>query len=459
MVAVPRLTVYVCAALVAASLSYGLLRMPLQVHDSVEEIIAAQQSPGVWASFTSTIGQTSYFRPLRIAESKLLFDMSRGHYFAAYKTFHIALLIAAFALFLGLLPVDTWTDGAAALFALTVFTGLHTFLGLVKEAYPVNHFLQVVVLVLLAARLSRARPRPAVDIAANLAFIAACLTLESGILVWVAATASRLAGRRGISDRGLAVMTAFLAAYGLVRFVWLAPNGLGMSNASGYFFERLEAVQIRDRFGAGLSRFTVYNVLASVATVLFSEPRGGVFVALRAWSLGDVPPRMWINVISSTITTVLIIAAFLRDRRSDFLVFAAVLLASAIASFAYVKDEIMSVAGVFYAIAAFWAVRDVLARHFRAVPAVAAALVLLIAGSGWSVRTIGVNHVLRAQAFAFHNDWAWIPEDMERRGTWPSDRATRAFVIDLRDESLRMPIVNPWFVPRWADRVFDIDYF
>jgi hypothetical protein len=75
------------------------------------------------------------------------------------------------------------------------------------------------------------------------------------------------------------------------------------------------------------------------------------------------------------------------------------------------------------------------------------------------VRTIGVNHVLRAQAFAFHNDWAWIPDDMERHGTWPSDPSTRKVVIALRDQSIAMPIVNPWFVPRWADRVFDIDYF
>ena len=83
----------------------------------------------------------------------------------------------------------------------------------------------------------------------------------------------------------------------------------------------------------------------------------------------------------------------------------------------------------------------------------------LVAGSGWAVRTIGVNHVLRAQAFAFHNDWAWIPEDMERRGTWPSDPSTRKVIIELRDRSIAMPIVNPWFVPRWADRVFDVDYF
>ena len=474
----PRLCAYACAAILASSLAYGLIRMPLQVHDSLEEIIAAQRSPGVWASFTSTIGETAYFRPLRIAETKALFDLSGGHYFAAYKAFHIALLAAAFALFAGALRIETGADLAAALFALTVFTGLHTFLGLVKEAYPVNHFLQVVVLVLAAVRLSKARGGRWIDGAAIITFVVACLTLESGILVWVALVASRAAGRRGVSDRGLAAITVLLAAYGLIRFVWLAPNVQGMANASGYFFERLEGAQIRERFGPGLTRFNVYNVAASMASVLFSEPRGGVLMFLRAWSLGDVPPRMWINVGSSVITTILVgiiawriivggpggsaprvTGSTTTDARADLLVFAAVLLASAVASYAYTKDEIMSVAGVFYALMAFWAVRDLLTRGLRAAPAVAVGLALLIAGAGWSTRTIGVNHVLRAQAFAFHNDWAWIPEEMERRGTWPADPSTRKVVIDLRDQSLGMPIVNPWFAPRWADRIFDTDYF
>jgi hypothetical protein len=48
---------------------------------------------------------------------------------------------------------------------------------------------------------------------------------------------------------------------------------------------------------------------------------------------------------------------------------------------------------------------------------------------------------------------------MQRRGTWPSNPATRNVVIDLRDRSLEKPIVNPWFMPRWADRLFEGDYF
>jgi len=447
----------------AGSLGYDLLQMPLQVHDSLDEIIAAHGSPGVWSSFTSSIGETGYFRPLRIAETKLLFELSRGHVFAAYKLFHIALVVAAFALFVAALRIETGTELAASLVALSVFAGLHTFTGLVREAYPVNHFLQIAVLVLVAMQLSRSRGGLGVDIAAVLALIAACFTLESGVLVWVVLAAARIMGRRGVSDGALVVLTVLVATYLVVRFTVLP---LGMQNASGYLAERLEAEQIRERFGAGLSRFTVYTVLASSSSVLFSEPRAGVIVLLRAWEAGDIPPRMWIAIGSSTLTTVLIgIAAWrlLRstrvdagphraDMRADFFVFAAVLAASAAMSFAYAKDEIMSVAGVCYAMAAFWAVRDQLDRVRHVGGALVLGAVLLATSSLWAVRVIGVHHALRTQAFAVRNDWATVSLDL------PKDPARRRFVTALRAEALSKPVVNPWFVPRWADRVFDIDY-
>jgi len=104
-------------------------------------------------------------------------------------------------------------------------------------------------------------------------------------------------------------------------------------------------------------------------------------------------------------------------------------------------------------------VRDLLVRPHRAAASVLLGAALLAAGSAWSIRTIGVNHLLRTQAFAIHNDWAWVPDDMQRRGTWPTEASTQRFVIGLRDSSLARPIVNPWFVPRWMDRVFDVDNF
>jgi hypothetical protein len=458
----PRVCVAICAALIVGSLGYGLLHMPLQVNDSLPKIVDAGHSPGVLASFTSEIGTTD-FRPLWVAEIKLLFDLSRGHVHIAYKAFHIALLLAAFGLFVAALCIETGVDLAASLFALSVLVGSNTFTGLVKEATPVNVYLPIVVLVLLSRHLSRIRHAWWVDAAAMLSLIAACLTLESGVLVWVALVAGRLAGGRGVSDRALLCITVVMVVYLVVRLTMLP---LDTQNASGYLAERLEPEQIRERFGAGFSRFSIYTVLASISSVIFSEPRDGTFVVLRAWKAGDIPPRMWINIASSVMTTVLIGLAAWRlsrsmpvaaephrdDMRADFFVFGALLAASGVASFAYAKDVIMSAAGACYALVAFWAVRDQLLRVRRVGAAVAMAVVFLAASSLWAVRVIGVHHVLRTQAFGFHNEWAAMRDHL------PDDPAGRRLVSAMRAEALSKPVVNPWFVPRWADRVFDIDY-
>jgi hypothetical protein len=332
----------------------------------------------------------------------------------------------------------------------------------VKEATPVNIYLPIVVCVLLAILLSRSPHTWWVDAAAALAVIVACLTLESGVLVWVALVAGRIVGRRGVSDGALIGITVLMVVYLVVRLTMLP---LDTQNASGYLTGRLEPEQIRARFGAGLSIFNVYTVLVSISSVLFSEPRDGTFVAWRAWQAGDIPPRMWINIVSAAITTVLIgITAWrLRsatvasepyrdDIRADFFIFAALLTASAVVSFAYAKDVVMSTAGAAYALVAFWAVRDHLIRVRRIRAAVALAAVLLIASSLWAVRVVGMHHALRTQAFAFHNDWALM------RYNLPKDPAGHRLVSALRADALSRPVINPWFIPRWADRVFDIDF-
>ena len=81
-----RAVVWLSAAALAAAIAIGVWRIPVQAHDAIDEIVAGHQSPGVWASFTSTIGSTSYFRPLRFAESKALMDLSGGRYQLAFES-------------------------------------------------------------------------------------------------------------------------------------------------------------------------------------------------------------------------------------------------------------------------------------------------------------------------------------------------------------------------------------
>src|SRR5687768_6622365 len=149
---------FTLASLVALAIAIDLLWMPVQVSDSLGEILDAQASPSPWASFTASLHSTAYLRPLRIAQIKALFDLAGGeHYWLVYRGFHALLLIAAVLLFTAALRVSTTIDFAASAFALAVLVGLRTFRGLVQEAFPINHFLEMVVFCLIALNLARSR--------------------------------------------------------------------------------------------------------------------------------------------------------------------------------------------------------------------------------------------------------------------------------------------------------------
>jgi hypothetical protein len=356
-------------------------------------------------------------------------------------------------------------DVCAAAFALTVLTGMHTFRGLVQEAYPINHYLEAAVFCLLALNLAQSTPRHVVDVAAALTFAAAALTIESGLLVWVVAVAAWLAGMRGISARGVAAMTVLLAGYLYLRFTGLSVGLPTLDErSSGYLFERLDPAELSVLFDDRLALFYVYNVVTSVLSVILSEPQSGVFVAVRAWMTGDVPPRLPLAVVSSLATTAAIAWAMLdvvrrpagRGTNSRLLfVFAAVLAANSVLSFSYTKDEIVSVAGVFYALAAYAAVAHLFGRSPSAGRAGTIVLVgLLIAAPAWAVRSLGVHHVLRSQAFKHRNDWAQMPATWQRNGLWPAVARQQQLILDLKDDALDMRPPNPGLSPRWMNRVW-----
>jgi hypothetical protein len=381
------------------------------------------------------------------------------------------LVAAAVFLFIAALDVRSWADAGAGMFALTVFTGLHTFRGTVREAFPINHFLEIVVLCLVALNLARLRGGWWVDLAAAVTFVVASLTLESGLLVWVVLCAAWACGLRGVSRRGLVLVTVLLVAYFGARFALLHAGTPGLSErSSGFWLEVLEPDELQRRFGDGPLPFYAYNVGASIMSVLFSEPQDGVFVAVRSWLSGDVPPRVYVAVVSSILTTLLIGWATVaclrglatsrnRPRDALLLLFPIVLVANAALSYAYTKDEIITVAGAFYALAAFAAVRYLVDRvvsagsgEATAPGTLAVVALMLVVAALWAVRSAGVHHMLRVEAFKVRNDWASLPPDRYAGGTSPSDQRAAALVRQMRRSAFEARVTNPYLLPRWADR-------
>lgn len=464
----PRAAAYALAWVFAIALACDLLWMPVQVGDSLGEILGAQQSSSAWASFTDSLGTEAYLRPLRIAQIKGLFDLAQdSHYWLVYRGFHALLLIAAVMLFVRALRVSTMVDVAASAFALVVFVGSYTFRGTVREAFPINHFLEMVVFCLVTLNLARSRGGFWIDVGAALTFVAAALTLESGLLVWVVAVAAWLVGWRGVSARGLAMMTALLIGYLGVRFIYLSTGVPGLSERSaGYLLERLDPPELQQRFGSQPLWFYAYNILASISSVLSSEPQDGVFETLYSWLHGLPLPRVMIPVATSIATTALLVWAAARRalRRTAFddtartiVIFVLVLVANATISFAYAQDEIMSIAGTFYALAAFGAMRDALLRAPSLRPAASAgcAVLLCALATGWSVRAAGVHFVLRSQAAKHQVDWVALPGRWQRDNNWPSDPAEQRLILQLRDDAVHLTLPNTRAGgPRWVGRLW-----
>ena len=461
-----RTWAYVLALTCAAALAYDLLRMPVQVFDALEEMLAAQRSTSIVATFWSAAYNAAYLRPLRIVQINLIFDAAQGHYWLAFRGAHAATMVCCLLLFTRALRVRTVADLCAAAFALTVVTGLHTFRSTVQEAFPINHFLEIAVMALVTLNLSQARPRLVVDLAALVTFVIAALTLESGLLVWVVAITAWALGMRGVSTRGVVAMTILLAGYFYVRFGLLAVGTPGLlERSSGYLFDVLDPPELTRLFGDRLAVFYAYNVVSSALSVLASEPQSGVFVTLKAWLAGRMTSGLWITFLSSVVTTTLIAAAAMRVlrwyRSSDnsdrlILVFGVVLAANATLSYAYTKDDIMSVSGIFYGLATYAAVRLLIGRVTPANRTVAVALttILLVTGTAWSVRSLGIHHVARTYAFKTRNDWASQPGNWKRSGRWPADEQSQRLILQLRDDALSMRMPNPHFEPPWMERLW-----
>lgn len=140
------------------------------------------------------------------------------------------------------------------------------------------------------------------------------------------------------------------------------------------------------------------------------------------------------------------------------LVCLAVTAANAAICYAYTKDEIMSTAGVFYALAVFAAVRTVLAR-FAAVPrsvfaSVAVSVLLLVSSATWAVRATGLHYYMYYSGYYLRNEWATVEVWLREQRVEPTEEGTR-LVETLRSAAIEMPTLNPYFLPRWAERWFE----
>ena len=177
-----------------ALVAYEVCRIPVQVSDSVGNLLQVQRQT-LGEVFVGQFSNGAYVRPLLWAQIKVAYASAGGRETLMFKGDPRRPAPAARAA--GPAPdAGALATGGAwpPCWRRWCSSALHTFDGLVREAFPINSFLTVALCVLAVLALADGEPAWWRDAAAAVILAAAILTLESGVLVAVAAVA-RAAGR------------------------------------------------------------------------------------------------------------------------------------------------------------------------------------------------------------------------------------------------------------------------
>ena len=470
---------YAYAGLVAVGVGYFLVDLPIQVTDCYGNMVKAAQGT-LGALVNGEFHQVAYLRPLGWAQLRILMDVSRGHYFEWFRGWHVGQIALLVVLFLRLLRPRTLAGAAVVPLGLAALIGIHTFAGTVRESFPVNMFLTVLICCFAAADLALGpafapddpalrRGRVFRDIAAALIFVFATLSVESGILVAVVFVSAFLVGARGVSRVGVAAQVLLVVGYLVLRFSILHIGSPGLEErTSGYGFSRLDPNALIEKFGPRPLPFYAYNVASSLLSVLLSEPREGVWVATRDYLGGHTRPFQIVNVIASALGTVLIVRYLWRRRRewlarrfdrSDQLVFIFLGMAGANAtvSYAYTKDVILASAGAFYAVALAVAARDFIESTSRlpVARAVVPTLFLVMLSSAWAFRAVDAHMGLRIAAAKMRVEWAYVDSWLERNNDAPKDAAALALKQHLQDDAVTHHPLRPTLAGDWVEWLSD----
>ncbi|MBI4888583.1 MAG: hypothetical protein HY824_15915 [Acidobacteria bacterium] len=457
------------AGALALGLSWVIVHSPLTLYDGLAPILNARRSPSVIETFTRTLDSAGYWRPLRLVQIKVLFDLFPSDPTPVFKAVHVALVFAATLLFALWLRPRSVVEFTAAATALMIVVGHHSFLTLISEEYPINHFLEMMALTIATALLARGAPRWWKDLLVPLLLVAGLLTLEMGILIAVAAVACWMVGWRGVSGRGVAACLVVVALYLWVRFGVLHVPSPGLDEReTGWWLERLQPEEIVARFGSNPLPFYAYNLMAALLDVLLSQPRAGTWYMARAWLDHDIRPWMVIHLVSSALVSgallVSAVAALNRWRRAaleerDRFVLVALALVSAntALSYGYVKDEVLSVGAAFYAAGAFAVLAHLGARvRERSGAHLAAAVLLVCVSSLWSVRAAGTFFGVRSSVYKTATDWGRFSLERDLPEDWELD-ATRRLFLELRQKNVGGQVPSPAFTnERYVQRYVEI---
>jgi hypothetical protein len=343
------------------------------------------------------------------------------------------------------------------------------------ENLPLNQTLMVMVMALLALRLLAAPGRgqaglldrrwPAWrDAAAWSLAVGATLLKEQGLAVAAMLAVGGLAGAPGLTRRTGRSIALAAVGYLVARAIHLTV-GPPFLRDIGLGFTMMSEVEANLRYGDWPWPIYAYNMAATAAHVLVGEPTRGVFEVTRASWRGTVLPAQWIQVLALSTVTLLVawwairvIRDGLEDRRWLVWVFLTALATTSALGFNYTRDRLDGVAVTIYAVVAYFAVREALARVVtwprpRLTLAAAAFALLVLA---WQTRAAGTVYYVRETAW--QNRKEWILDYHERQHDARHANATYQRLMTAMRAQGRDPSVPNQPLPRWINTVLGFQW-
>jgi hypothetical protein len=454
---------WTAGCLAVSGLTFFTISWPyVDVHNNLRE--ATTWSWGQYVHYAFSRGVE--YRPLLTLALKATYQ-AVGLHLGVYQALVLVQFAAVLALLMWLFQPIGLRRGVAAVVALSCLVGLHTSHVLFLFV-PLNAYSGALVLQLAAMALAfHPRTRGFDWIFLPLTLVALFL-LESSLMILPLLVVLWWRGAPGASIRGVASAVMAFVIYAAAR-VWLGtPVSLAASYVgTGLGFSDATPERLRNLFEHAPWLFWIYNVVASLLTVLFSEPRAGTYRFIASLLRGETALWQWVHVLSSLLTTLVIVVSFVRfppiserDRllRTCGLLF---LILGSFLGFLYTRDRIGLSAGVGYAMLLFVAVATMLERvdpveagrdavgPAGVGPYVPIAVTAMLVAA-WTVRVAETDVYLRDTAWDFHLEWTDRYADLGGSAV-----VQTPLMIALRSVALRTKPDDPKFDPAWTYALFE----
>jgi hypothetical protein len=391
-----------------------LWSVPYTMSESVATFETVSEEPVT--SFL--LPSSSYYRPLFFMTVSALWHgtASLDEALTAVRFVHIVPVALLVLVLIWHVRPRTPIDAAAVVVAVTVLVGSPGFIDNLE--LPLSYTIVGMAAALLAwtflERNRRGWHGPAI-VALTLVAIG---FKEQGLVLVPLVMVAWWAGSPGVGRATAATVAGIGVAYIVFRLSLHDPSLPLFEQDVGLGFGALSATEATARFGAFPLWIYAYNSASTIANVLFAEPTRGEFRILHALSEGNPAPWHLVHLFSSGCLTALIVwwggGTVVRavDRKWSpearlFVATVVVIVASGALSFNYSRDRLGGMAVVFYALAAYTAVRAAANRAARAPAAVAGgtALVLLLLAGTWQLRAIYAIELGRHRALSVQRDW------------------------------------------------------